>query len=157
MTMSDRLKILPMFQKMIGWYFKPGCTILDIGCGSLCDEFHKLYGDKYIGTDIGSSPYKKDVICDAHDLSIFEDDSFDIVTLFSVVEHLCDPYVALKEAKRVARKAVILTTDFTEADKNRSPNHYYSWTHKTFNRFLSLFGKHNTWIENDILCGVIEK
>lgn len=155
--MSDRLNLVQMFTKIIGWYRKPDETILDVGCGSLCDAFHNIYGGKYVGTDIEDSPYKKDIICDAHDLSRFKDGSFDIVTLWSVVEHLYNPYVALREAKRVARKAVIITTDFTEADKNRSPNHYYSWTHKTFSQFLSLFGKHKTWVENDIMCGVIEK
>lgn len=155
--MSDRIRLVPMFTKTLGWYVNDESRILDVGCGSLCNEFHRVYGERYVGLDTGDAPYVKDVTGDAHDLSRFPDDSFDVVTLWSVVEHLYNPYQALKEAIRVAKKAVILTTDYTEKDKNRSHNHYYAWTEKTFNKFLSLFGKSKVWVEMDILCGVVEK
>jgi len=155
--MSERFHLFPMFKKMIGWFDDGVGGILDVGCGSLCEAFTSAYKGRYVGLDLPNSPYPKTVEGDAHDLSRYSDGSFHLVTMFSVIEHVHEPYRALSEAARVARRAVIVTTDLTEADKNRSPSHYYSWTPKTLNQFLSLFGKAKTWTEMDVLCGVIEK
>ena len=155
--MSSRWHLLPLFRKFIGWYDDGVGKILDVGCGSLCEAFTEKYGDRYVGLDVETSPYPKTVVGDAHDLSRYADNSFRVVTLFSVIEHLKEPYKALGEAVRVAERAVIITTDLTEADKNRSDNHYYSWTPKTLKRLLGDFGGAKTWDEMNILCGAIEK
>jgi len=39
----------------------------------------------------------------------FPDDSFDTILLFEVLEHVNDPYMVLKESKRVARKNILIT------------------------------------------------
>jgi ubiquinone/menaquinone biosynthesis C-methylase UbiE len=146
-----------MFRKMIGWYDDGVGEILDVGSGQLYPAFRKTYGERYVGLDLPSTPFPKTVEGDAHDLSRFADGNFHLVTMFSVIEHLKEPYRALGEAIRVARRAVILTTDLTQADKDRSNCHYYAWTPKTLNQLLSLFGKARVWTEMDVLCGVIEK
>jgi ubiquinone/menaquinone biosynthesis C-methylase UbiE len=164
---DDREFLLPIFKKMIGLY-DDGCSrILDVGCGSLCEPFTKTYGKRYVGLDTPSTSYPKNglwVEGDAHNLSQYPENSFGIVTMFSVLEHLYDPYVGLSEAIRVAKKAVIITTDYTQKDKDGAADHYYAWTPKTLLQLLSLFGKAKTWTEGsvvprvaDILCGVIEK
>lgn len=155
--MSSREHLLPLFKKMIGWYDDGVGGILDVGCGQLCEAFTSSYGKRYVGLDLESSQYKKTVAGDAHDLSRYEDDSFHLVTAFSVIEHLKEPYRALSEMNRVAKHAVIVTTDFTQADKDRVSDHYYAWTPKTLLQLLSMFGKAKTWTEMSVLCGVIEK
>jgi len=164
---DDREFLLPLFKKIIGRYDDGYSRILDVGCGSLCEPFIKIYGERYVGLDVPSSLYPKTglwVEGDAHDLSQYPDNSFDIVTMFSVLEHLYDPYVGLSEAIRVAKKVVIITTDYMQTDKDRAVDHYYAWTPKTLLHLLTLFGKAKTWTEGsivpsvmDVLCGVIEK
>lgn len=155
--MSNRDHLIPMFRKMIGWYDDGVGGILDVGCGRLHQAFKKTYGERYTSLDLPSTPFPKSVEGDAHNLSRFADGGFHIVTMFSVIEHLKEPYKALKEATRVAKRVVIITTDLTEADKDRSDNHYYAWTPKTLNHLLNEFGHGKVWTEMNILCGAIEK
>ena len=158
--MSDmsREHLIPEFTNLIKWYDKDGVSrILDVGCGTLHQSFKRIYGERYTSLDLSSTPFPKSVPGDAHDLSMFHDDSFDIVTMWSVIEHLKEPYKALSEAIRVAKTVVTLSTDFTERDKNMSDNHYYSWTQKTLNHLLSEFGESKTWVAGNILWGVIKK
>ncbi len=157
MSEGNRGHLLPMFRKMIGWYDDGVSGILDVGCGSLCGAFTEKYGSRYVGLDVEKSPHKKTVVGDAHDLSRYADGGFHVVTLFSVIEHLKEPYKALKEATRVAKRAVVVTTDLTAADKDTSDNHYYAWTPKTLNHLLNEFGRGKVWVEMNILCGAIEK
>ena len=52
----------------------------------------------------------------------FGDNSFDVVLLSEVLEHLPDPTLAMLEGFRVCRKALILTTDevrLSETERRR--------------------------------------
>lgn len=81
-------------------------TVLDLGCGG------KKLGQlldfaEYIGVDISDNA---DVILDLNkiDRLPFEDESFDVVVLSQILEHLFDPKKILKEAIRVSKKHVII-------------------------------------------------
>jgi ubiquinone/menaquinone biosynthesis C-methylase UbiE len=87
-----------------------GLRILDIGCGT--GQSRKLYVDhakNYVGVDLsaaalevarGKFPENQWLCCDARTLP-FENGSFDIVAFSSVLHHIRDFEVALKEAERV--------------------------------------------------------
>lgn len=129
---------------------RKGSRILDIGCGygyflKICDE----YGLETYGIDISeyainearkiirAKLYLHDV---DEGLEMFEDEFFDIVTLFDVIEHLLCPYKVLKEAHRVLKKngKIIITTPNLNAIARiwkrdrwhgfRDPTHLYLFT-----------------------------
>lgn len=93
-----------------------GETALDIGCGDglLLGELKKK-GITSTGVDVSSEAVRR---CEAAGLHAIEhsldnslpfpDGSFDTVTLLDVLEHVYDPLTVLREAKRVARKSVIV-------------------------------------------------
>jgi len=105
-----------------------GKTILDIGCatGEYCNELKKT-GFKCTGIDIHPEYVKKAnekgieaYVMNGNNIE-FQDNSFDTVLLFEVLEHVDDPLSILNEAKRVAKKNILITvpncTEFLELKK----------------------------------------
>jgi ubiquinone/menaquinone biosynthesis C-methylase UbiE len=93
-----------------------GRSILDLGCatGEYCIILEEM-GFECTGVDINPQyveiARKKGVnaiVAEGDDLK-FEDHSFDTVLLFEVLEHVENPQNLLKEAKRVAKKNVLIT------------------------------------------------
>ena len=93
-----------------------GKKILDLGCatGEYCITLEEM-GFECTGADINpqyvEEACKKGVnaiVAKGDDLD-FEDRSFDTVLLFEVLEHVKNPQNLLKEAKRVAKKNVLIT------------------------------------------------
>jgi SAM-dependent methyltransferase len=80
--------------------------ILDIGCGS--KPYEKLFSsDKYIGIDVVMTGHKHtnskiDVYYDGTTIP-FNDNHFDSVVCFEVLEHVFNPDVFVKEACRVLK------------------------------------------------------
>lgn len=102
-----------------------GQDILDIGCatGEYCQKLSEL-DFKCVGVDINENYVKKANengveahLMEGNNLS-FPDRSFDTVLLFEVLEHIQEPEIVLKEAKRVAKKNILITvpncTDFSK-------------------------------------------
>ncbi|MDP3066980.1 MAG: class I SAM-dependent methyltransferase [Methanobacteriaceae archaeon] len=93
-----------------------GKTILDLGCatGEYCIKLEKM-GFECTGVDINTQYVEiarkngvNAVVASGDDLK-FADDSFDTVLLFEILEHVENPQNLLKEAKRVAKKNVLIT------------------------------------------------
>jgi SAM-dependent methyltransferase len=92
-----------------------GKRILDLGCatGDYCLELSKL-GCECVGADINeayvAAARKKGVnaVVSGERLQ-FEDDSFDTVIMFEVLEHVQDPERLLREAKRVSVGNILIT------------------------------------------------
>lgn len=93
-----------------------GKEILDLGCatGDYCKNL-QVIGFDCTGVDINPQYIKiaRSNGINAHvmkgdDLN-FPDDTFDTVLLFEVLEHVDNPHKVLKEAKRVARKNILIT------------------------------------------------
>ncbi len=93
-----------------------GKKILDYGCavGNYCLYF-KDHGFETTGVDINSHyvAIARSRGVDAYVLNgnaNFPDKSFDTVIIFEVLEHLENPDIILQDAKRLARKNVLITT-----------------------------------------------
>jgi len=92
-----------------------GKKILDFGCGygAYSYELNKL-DFKCVGVDINEEYIKiaREKGVDAHlikDELPFNEKSFDTVIMFELLEHVQNPDKILKEAKRVARKNILIT------------------------------------------------
>lgn len=93
-----------------------GNKILDVGCatGEYCQRLNGL-GFKCVGVDVNPgyvAKAKKNgikaYIMNGKSLD-FSNNSFDTVLLFEVLEHVSDPDSVLKEAKRIAKRNILIT------------------------------------------------
>lgn len=92
---------------------KPAPRVLIVGGGERwegLDRFLQSVPDaEILNSDVFPGEFVH-VICDAHQLA-FADESFDIVILQAVIEHLIEPVVAVEEIWRVLRKDGIVLAD----------------------------------------------
>ncbi len=136
-----------------------GHRILDVGCGIgvFGKELNKrgfecvgIEWDDAIAKEAGRSI--EAYFMSAEELE-FEDDSFDTVIMFEVLEHLRSPEKALQEIKRVTRKNLILSVPnlgpLVECvEHNVIMHHFFETTHFNFftksmlERFLKEFFEH---------------
>ncbi len=103
--------------------------VLDVGCGS--KPFYPIlakFARRYIGTEICAPGMNTDVVCTAEALAI-RDKSQDLVICFSVLEHVHNPDMVLKELYRVLRPGgrVILSTHGC-FPWHPSPHDHWRWT-----------------------------
>jgi SAM-dependent methyltransferase len=90
-------------------YVPPPAKVLEVGCGTgynssfLAERGYRATGCEYFeeALDLAWPGFQK-IRADATDLP-FEDNSFDVVGLFDVIEHASDDLALLREASRVAR------------------------------------------------------
>ncbi len=135
----------------------PRGALLDVGCGiGRFLEAARRRGWKVQGVDPSPWPaaYARGeaglpVECAALEDAGFQDDTFDVVTLWSTVEHLPDPLPVLREARRVLRPggALWITVPNTrslgvllhgERDHNLAkPEHLFHFTEGTLRRLLA--------------------
>lgn len=91
-------------------------SLLDVGCGQgdMLEEAQRLGFDPVRGTEIVPSLIdgQRVVRAEVHALP-FSDATFDVVTMWDVIEHLIpgDDEAACRELARVARKHVLLTAN----------------------------------------------
>lgn len=120
-----------------------GKRILDFGCatGGYCLELKKL-GFECVGIDINEEYIKiaQQKGVEAHlikDRLPFNDNSFDTVIMFEILEHVQDPDRILKEAKRVAKKNILITVPNCEGFEKLGSygltyNHFLAMDHINF-------------------------
>jgi hypothetical protein len=87
----------------------PAHTILIIGPGQGLDTAVLRWAGYEVTTLDIDETFAPDVLGSVHDLSMFRDAHFDIVTVSHVLEHIAVPYLdpALAELARVAKNAII--------------------------------------------------
>jgi SAM-dependent methyltransferase len=78
-----------------------GSSFLDLGCGPRDQAVPAAHcGFRYVGVDLFSAA--ADIRADAHALP-FQDQSFDVVFSYAVLEHLHNPFIAWSEVRRVLK------------------------------------------------------
>jgi ubiquinone/menaquinone biosynthesis C-methylase UbiE len=86
-------------------------TMVDLGCGEApYREFFLQYVERYIGVDWSSSLHniRADVISDLNKKIDLPDGVADVVISISVMEHLCEPEVFLRESFRILKKGGVM-------------------------------------------------
>ncbi len=106
--------------------------VLDIGCGiEPYREIVEKHCTEYVGLDRPTTPHGlKDVEVVGDALSLpFDDESFDSVVSFQVMEHVAEPRLFLSEAFRVMKPGgtALLMTPFMWGE-HEQPRDYYRYT-----------------------------
>ena len=124
-----------------------GKSILDVGCGSgayvlkFNDEHkeYKIHGMDYQRFESWENAPELFSLGDGNTLK-FEDNSFETLTLFEVLEHLPEPLQALKEYYRVCSKNLILTVPNCELapEIKKSLLTYYHFIDSTHVNFFTM-------------------
>lgn len=132
---------------------RPG-SVLDVGCG---EGFvtARLPGGRVVGVDPDAraleAAARRVPAGEFHRAAVtalpFDDGAFDLVVCTQVLEHLEDPAAALRELRRVARGAVLVTVPhepwFRLGNLARgrhlsrlgsTPGHLHTWTGRGFRR-----------------------
>lgn len=134
----------------IGRYLPATARVLDLGCGPKDQKapFEHL-GHRYVGVDYSSA--EADLLADAHALP-FGDAAFDCVFSYAVLEHLHNPFVAIREVERVLVDGGVYVGTVSLGE----PFHQ-SYFHHTAWGFLSLLSTSvrlravRLWAANDAL------
>lgn len=95
-------------------FIAPGTTVLDIGCGMgyALEVLEQDYQATTFGCDVVPCTDRIRRFCRFDgDRLPFADQSVDVAILIFVLHHAEDPHVLLREASRVARKAVLVVED----------------------------------------------
>jgi len=91
--------------------------VLDVGCASqMFRPYVERAGAIYKGLDVAES-FVPDYVCDAEDMSIIEDNSFDWVVLSDVLEHLPNSSAALKEAHRIGENVIAVVPNWYRLER----------------------------------------
>jgi SAM-dependent methyltransferase len=94
-------------------------SVLDVGCaeGFIARKAHELFGCAVVGVEMAVQACRRagettgiTALCGSADALPFADNSFDVVVMTEVLEHLENPFHALAECWRVAKKGVLVTT-----------------------------------------------
>lgn len=124
------------FKKFVG----VAGLVLDVGCGNgrYAGGTYESYNHVYLDTDntiIGLDPlesteYRFPVVKAFGEDIPFQNDMFDAVVIFSVLDHLIDPVIVLKEARRVLKPSgnVFICNSIQEEVENAY--HMHTWNKK---------------------------
>ena len=102
-----------LFSAITG-HLHPDAALLDVGCGPRDQAAAaEHYGLRYAGVDY-SSP-AADILVDAHAIP-FQAGTFDIVLSYAVLEHLYNPYLAMREMARVLKPDGVLAIAVSQGE-----------------------------------------
>ena len=109
------LKKFAIMTRLMG--LSEGDKVLDVGCASqMFRPYVEAVGAIYKGLDVAES-FAPDYICDAEDMSIIEDGSFDWVILSDILEHLPNSAAALKEAQRIGENVIAVVPNWYRLER----------------------------------------
>jgi 2-polyprenyl-3-methyl-5-hydroxy-6-metoxy-1,4-benzoquinol methylase len=145
-------KILDSFRKkrakLVSSYMKPNANILDIGCGNgrflkFLDEFgnYHLFGIEMEGNSARRAAKIKNINLKIGTLSKedFSHESFDVITMFHVFEHLQEPIEYLHIIKNILKKDGFLIMSFPNIDSWQAKIFKGKWLHLDPPRHLFFF------------------
>lgn len=104
--------------------------VLNVGAsGAIPELLEKICPFDFVSLDI--NPDKKpDIVCDVCDMKgMIEDNSYDVVVIMEVLEHIPEPYAALAEIKRILKPGgtILGSTPFLFPIHD-APHDYYRYT-----------------------------
>ena len=102
--------------------------IIDLGSGGYADYYQPhFHGEKYVKLDLAPQPPPgADITADILNMPQVPSDSYGVVLLCEVLEHLCDPFKAFKEAARILRPGgLFICTTVACWCEHRHPQDYY--------------------------------
>lgn len=103
-----------------------GAALLDVGCGPRDQHGPaEFMGYRYVGIDYRNSA--ADLLADAHALP-FRDESFDGVLSYAVLEHLHNPFIAIREVERVLKPGGVFVGTVSQGEPfHNSFFHFTAW------------------------------
>lgn len=136
-----------IFKRYLSWIepylHNTNCKILDIGCAygyflHLCDK----KGFKTYGVDLSTlavnkakrNTHAKLFIGDLNKKLPFNDNFFNIITMFDVIEHLKSPYEGVKEIYRILKKGgyiIVTTANLNAIDRLFNKRNWHGFKDKT--------------------------
>ena len=133
-------------------FIKKKSKILDLGCGSaiIAKVFQNFFQAELIGVDVNDRrifPIPFEII-NGKSLP-FPENSFDVVLIAYVLHHSQDPFLLLKEAKRVTRDKILIYEDLSEGffSKLFCKFHGISFDSLFQNRHQTSFKSEKEWQE----------
>ena len=115
-------------------FLTPDARVLDVGCGIgyALQVLEQDFGCEALGCDVVTPPIplKRFVRFDGNRLP-YADKSIDVVLLIFVLHHAEEPKVLLREASRIARRAVVVVED---TPRNRLEQRWGTVHIRSFNR-----------------------
>jgi SAM-dependent methyltransferase len=107
-------------------HISPGANLLDLGCGPRDQAAPATHlGYRYIGVDY-SSP-SADILADAHAIP-FKSNVFECVFSYAVLEHLHNPFIAIREIERVLKPGGIFIGTVSQGEPfHVSYFHHTAW------------------------------
>jgi hypothetical protein len=119
------------FNYLIGLGNQPGKKILEIGSREVTGESKarkSFCNASYVGFDFYPGP-NVDVVGDAHKLSHYFDEPFDIIYSYAVFEHFAMPWlVALEIAKCLKIGGIICITSHFSFSSHERPWHFFQFS-----------------------------
>ena len=145
----------------------PRGRLLDVGCfrGEFMEYMRTTHGWDVAGVEFSQRPpnyYGLDIFYGDLAEAPFEDGSFDVVTLWAVLEHVYDPSAILEGARRLLRPGgtvIILVPNFNSIPgrfmrHDDVPRHVTMFTRRTLGRMLRAHGlRPVNWSCTQDICG----
>lgn len=135
----------------LGWYewigrkFCHNKNVMDVGAG-MClgiDIIKNMGASSVFGQDIDnrlSEVHKNIIITDIQNI---EENSYDVVTCFDVIEHVMEDLEFFHELKRITKDILVITTpNFT---RSQARNHFHCREY-TIPQFVNSFFPNEVWV-----------
>ncbi|MFZ2621014.1 MAG: class I SAM-dependent methyltransferase [Minisyncoccia bacterium] len=123
---ADKIPMIPVFEKYLDMIFKLGATkgtLLDVGSATgFFMDIAKKRGFEVVGVELSNYAAEigraKGLTIVASDLkgAHFNNDKFDVITMFDVLEHVPNPKDFLLEAKRILKPGGFLVINTPNGD-----------------------------------------
>ena len=145
---EDSKRVFQTFKSLFNFldlnYLHSKIKLLDIGSGN--GSFVEICKENNIDA-IGIDGSKQKINFENDKLD-FKDETFEVVTLISVIEHIQEPSNILREVYRILKKKgviVIVTPNFRYSYKNfyDDPTHLRPYTEKSIIKLMQLYGFKN--------------